>query len=198
MSLILDALRKIELERKAKRQGSVNLRAEVLNYQGVKRKKRDLRLPLLGAATLIIAVTALFSLLQPKSGPASIALKEPLERLPASVPDSGAKTSPVTAPQPQAADPHKTVPVPVSLPKEKAEAPLQTRPAATTSDSGNLVVTGIAWQEERNLRRAVVNGALLGEGAEIQGARILEIRENRVRLSRGGETFEVVYPAAGR
>ena len=34
MSLILDALRKMELERKAKRHGSPEIRAEVLNYRG--------------------------------------------------------------------------------------------------------------------------------------------------------------------
>jgi general secretion pathway protein B len=59
---------------------------------------------------------------------------------------------------------------------------------------GDLLVSGIAWQEERKLRRAVVNGSLVGEGAEILGARVVEIRENRVRFSRGGKIFEVVYP----
>jgi general secretion pathway protein B len=61
-----------------------------------------------------------------------------------------------------------------------------------------LVVSGIAWQEERGLRRAVVNGSLVGEGAEILGARVVEIRENRVRFSRGGSSFDVGYKGAGR
>lgn len=197
MSLILDALRKIELERKAKRQGSVNLRAEVLNYQGVERKKRDLRLPLLAAATLIIAATALFLLLRSKTGPAEIAVTGTNASYQPPAPDNAAKSVPVTTSLTPSADLQKIPFLPEPKPLKKAGSiPRSAAPAIV--DSGNLVVTGIAWQEERNMRRAVVNGALLGEGAEIQGARITEIRENRVRFSREGETFEVVYPAAGR
>jgi general secretion pathway protein B len=52
-------------------------------------------------------------------------------------------------------------------------------------------VTGVAWQDERGSRRAVVNGLLLGEGAEVSGARIVEIRPDRVRFSRGGQDIAV-------
>jgi general secretion pathway protein B len=55
-----------------------------------------------------------------------------------------------------------------------------------------ISITGIAWQDERSLRRAVLNGVLVGEGAEVAGARVVEIRESKVRLSRGGQLFEVV------
>jgi len=61
------------------------------------------------------------------------------------------------------------------------------------SGEEGITVSGIAWQDERYLRRAVINGALVGEGAEIQGAKVVEIRENRVRFNRGGEIFEVVH-----
>lgn len=56
-----------------------------------------------------------------------------------------------------------------------------------------ITVSGIAWQDERSLRRAVINGILVGEGAEIEGAKIIEIKESRVRFNRGGEIFEVVH-----
>ena len=64
-------------------------------------------------------------------------------------------------------------------------------PSPPLTHSADLSVSGIAWQEERSLRRAVVNGLLLGEGAEIAGARVVEIGERRVRFSRGGQTFSV-------
>jgi len=71
--------------------------------------------------------------------------------------------------------------------REEAGAP-QGAPA-------DISITGIAWQDERSLRRAVINGTLVGEGAEVAGARVLEIREDRVRLSRGGQVFEAAFSA---
>ena len=69
------------------------------------------------------------------------------------------------------------------------------REAAVTPQAApaDIIISGIAWQDERSLRRAVVNGALVGEGAEVAGARVLEIREDRVRLSRGGQVFDAVF-----
>jgi len=57
----------------------------------------------------------------------------------------------------------------------------------------DINVSGIAWQDERTLRRAVVNGVLVGEGAQVAGAKVVEIRENRVRFSRAGQSFDVPY-----
>jgi general secretion pathway protein B len=59
----------------------------------------------------------------------------------------------------------------------------------------DISISGIAWQDERTLRRAVLNNALVGEGAEVAGARVVEIRENRVRMMRGGQLFDIVYTA---
>jgi len=69
----------------------------------------------------------------------------------------------------------------------------QSEPFQSAGDS-TIVVSGIAWQDERSLRRAVINGQLVGEGAEIQGVKVVEIRENRVKFSRGGSVFEINYP----
>ena len=57
----------------------------------------------------------------------------------------------------------------------------------------DITISGIAYQDERKLRRAVLNGSLVGEGAEVAGARVVEIRENKVRMSRGGQHFDVVF-----
>jgi general secretion pathway protein B len=38
----------------------------------------------------------------------------------------------------------------------------------------------------------------VGEGAQVAGARVVEIKEDRVRLSRGGQTFEVQLSSAAR
>lgn len=84
--------------------------------------------------------------------------------------------------------------------QQKANSPAtETKPSANNitvkqkvGDEG-ITVSGIAWQDERSLRRAVINGLLVGEGAEIHGARIVEIKENRVRFNRDNDIFEVVH-----
>lgn len=69
------------------------------------------------------------------------------------------------------------------------------REEAVSASAGgqDITISGIAYQDERRLRRAVLNGALVGEGAEVAGARVVEIKETKVRLSRGGQVFEVHF-----
>lgn len=55
----------------------------------------------------------------------------------------------------------------------------------------DIKLSGIAWQDERSARRAVVNGFLLKEGSVVSGARIIEIVADRVRFASSGGTFEI-------
>jgi len=188
MSLILDALRKMELERKAKRQGSTELRAEVLNYHGTPLSAGKPRWqPVLAALLLIFAAAALFFYFR-TSGP---------------LPEGAVKTAvplPTETAAPRNVPPTDSQPVPAGAatpPAFVGTTPEPIKPAAVTEEASSpagdsgIEVSGIAWQDERALRRAVINGALLGEGAEISGARIIEIRENLVRFNRNGRIFEV-------
>jgi hypothetical protein len=60
------------------------------------------------------------------------------------------------------------------------------------SSSNSLTVSGIAWQDDRVDRRAVVNGILAGEGTVVEGgALIVRIFPDRVRFSRAGQTIDV-------
>jgi general secretion pathway protein B len=68
------------------------------------------------------------------------------------------------------------------------------------SSPSSLKLSGIAWQDDRRYRRAVVNGVLAAEGEVIEGARIVAIHQDKVRFSRGGLTFEIAIsgPTQGR
>jgi general secretion pathway protein B len=68
---------------------------------------------------------------------------------------------------------------------------------ALAAAPADIQVTGIAWQDERSLRRAVVNGLLLKEGAVISGAQLKEILPDRVRFERSGSLFEVPFVSTG-
>ena len=80
---------------------------------------------------------------------------------------------------------------------EKSVAPALSAPPA------DIKVSGIAWQDERSARRAVVNGFLMREGGVVAGTRITEILRDRVRFSAGDKVFEAplmmnVAPGAGK
>jgi general secretion pathway protein B len=74
---------------------------------------------------------------------------------------------------------------------------------ALSAPPADIKVSGIAWQDERGARRAVVNGFLVHEGSVVSGARITEIFKDRVRFTSGDQVFEApllmtVSPAAGK
>ena len=68
-----------------------------------------------------------------------------------------------------------------------------TQSATEVSGAGGsrLTVSGIAWQDAPSARRAVINGDLVQEGAQVGGATVEEIQPTRVRFSSGGRQFTV-------
>lgn len=246
MSLILEALRKMEQDRNSRRGAAQNIRPEVLRYRAAPAKPRSNGrfLPLaLGAVLLACGIAGVLYLrgnhaesARQETAPVAIALPAtptapvppaaqatpaqsvaPADQsapaapaaLPAvSLPVAGPIAAPVAEPravsapagkdrsQPlrppvAAAPPRRSAPEKVTQPKpppREAASVVQAAPA-------DIAITGIAWQDERSLRRAVVNGTLVMEGAEVAGARVVEIREDRVRLSRGGQVFDALFSA---
>jgi general secretion pathway protein B len=191
MSLILDALRKMDLERKARRQNSPELRAEVLNYRGAVPAAERSGIFRSAAGVLIASAAA--------AGIFYVARPEPRKSEPVKAAESPGQeqSSVIQVPPAQLSPaqplPDRPQPVESGGVKEAQEPAARTLKASRKIAEEKITVSGIAWQDERYLRRAVINGALVGEGAEILGARVVEIRENRVRFDRGGEIFEVVH-----
>lgn len=205
MSLILDALKKMEQERKARQGGGIDIRPEVLGRPAPEPQRRPWGKP-------VILVAAGIAILGMGVG-AGIALKKgapekTAEPTPSQVRNGagsvGEEVAVPLAPPPPPPVPVETPPTPVPPKPAPLTAPAAApapqpvpRPAmaeqSTVSDyaGAEIIVSGIAWQEERNLRRAVVNGSLVGEGAEVAGARVVEIGERRVKFSRGGQTISV-------
>jgi len=137
----------------------------------------------------------------------------PVQQPPAAVSSAPAQLTPVSPP---------------ALPSKPQKAVVQTAPATEDADEGleprshakerkgqappvaqagaapaDIQLSGIAWQEERRARRAVVNGFLMREGGVVSGARITDIYQDRVRFSLSGKIFEIplissAVPAAGK
>lgn len=200
MSLILDALRKMEQERRAKRQDSAALRSEVLSYRGASSNSHRPRVLTYSASVLILIAAGgggYFFMSTKESPPQKLtplvqispAANGPAAMPPILAPVMPNAVPPVAAPEILPAKAALKIVSPAPTPPRK-----QTQAAVAQKNGVNgITLSGVAWQEERHLRRAVINGFLMEEGGEVQGAKIVEIRENGVRFNKGGELFEVVH-----
>lgn len=206
MSLILDALKKLEQEKAARRARQVEIRPAVTGRASAP-SASPWRLPLLitGAVVVTVAVTvAVMALVSRKSPPAAppaaeTRVESPRIPEPVSSPPSPAPAPPAPPHSPTLAPPAPAqVTTHAALPQPMPPRPESAIPEPAGPAPADLKVTGIAWQDERAARRAVVNGALLGEGAVVAGARIAEIRQEQVRFSRDGQTFAVSITSANR
>lgn len=210
MSLILDALRKMEQERRSRRGVAQDLRPEVLRYRMATQPKRPSRYPLViaGVVLLCAGIGAGFALKGNKGEAVSQGTQDSAAMSAAPAPTPAPVEAPAVVPpafEPAAA------PAP-AVPNEPAAAPLAAEPAkprparpapvaaaplredvGAQGGGADITISGIAYQDERRMRRAVLNGQLVGEGAEIAGARVVEIKETKVKLSRGGQLFEVPF-----
>lgn len=226
MSLILDALKKIEQERKARSGGKIDIRPEVLDRRAEAPRPARKRFPAVIAGLLVLAVavgtgfllkrgkpakpsepspTATVTVPSPPAAPpAPVQPPAPVRQTATAQPTAPAQPAPVKPPvavkaPPQPAPDDEAEPAPAPPPRAMRGSSTE-EPSPPMPQSSDLVVSGIAWQDERKMRRAVVNGLLVGEGAEIAGARIVEIGERRVKFSRGGQTFSLSLssPLPGR
>jgi general secretion pathway protein B len=83
----------------------------------------------------------------------------------------------------------------------RAKIPAKPQPAVpkqvapTVPAPADIKLSGIAWQDDRSGRRAVINGFLLKEGAAVSGAKITDIQADKVRFSTPGGFFEIKLDA---
>lgn len=180
MSLILDALRKMDQERRAKRQDSAALRSEVLNYRGGSSSPHRSRILPYSAIVLILIAAGggWYFFMLTKETPTQklmpITQTGPAASGPAAMPPIPVPVTPIVVPP---------VAAPVILPVKAAPEivspastpPRKQAPAAVARKNGDngITLSGIAWQEERHLRRAVINGFLMEEGERFRGQRLL-------------------------
>ncbi|MDD2367296.1 MAG: hypothetical protein PHN84_14150 [Desulfuromonadaceae bacterium] len=73
--------------------------------------------------------------------------------------------------------------------------PIQLKPKPPTVQlvkaPADIQLSGIAWQDDRAGRRAVINGFLLKEGAPVLSSKVLEIKQDRVRFLNASGEFEI-------
>jgi general secretion pathway protein B len=221
MSLILDALKKLEREKAASKKGPVDIVPSIINSRNSRPKSANWKLPVAiisVIAATAAATTAVVIALAPSGRhsipPVSVNAEnvQPVPPSPVTREEAGPKLIPEPVPGRLAAEADKAQSARPSrpLPVEDRQARIgshEAKPAIEKNDDSlrnaggvfsDLKVSGIAWQDDRKDRRAVVNGALVGEGAVVEGARIERIFQDKVRFSRSGETFEITVAGSSQ
>jgi general secretion pathway protein B len=221
MSSILEALKKLEEEKAARRGGTGNIAGKVTASSRRPRQKAAWLVPVGMAAIAIVAVLVTYTLMggfSPRpAGTAPGRKTDPTARTPAisaapaTSPDGSKDQAPPSElpqePQkPRPATPPTADAVPVSalplLTSKHTSPPAPSRQEVREETAPSLQppaaeqlpaisVTGIAWQQDSASRMAVLNGSSVTEGAIVAGARVMKILPDRVRLTFKGNDFEI-------
>jgi len=199
MSLILDALKKLEKDRTTRRKRSVHIASDIL-LAGEPAARRKTFILITGLAGIAVAALVLTLVI---ANPFSARTPVPERETVTSVPDQPAKSVPVPetvaakkksriAPTSSYHTEEKTTDA-VALSKQKTTAPASPAQAAVSdmSQIPVLTVTGIVWVENRGIRRAMVNGEVVGEGGKVGKTEVVEIHPDHVVFSHEGRTFIV-------
>ena len=213
MSYILDALKKIEHEKKRKRpDGRISLAGDLFH----ERKQPATRfafwkiIALIAAASLVTCAGTWF-VLQGGSKRRATRVRPVVSQAAAPL------SSPVVAPimpanqsVPVSALPPVTVPVSTkstvlveedvrevrrSKKQIKTQSITLKQPINVVPVPADIKLSGIAWQDDRSARRVVINGFLLKEGAVVSGAKITDIKADRVFFSSPAGLFEIKLDA---
>jgi general secretion pathway protein B len=215
MSSILEALKKLEDEKAARRSGSGSLAGKVAKTGRKPRPTPPWFIPGALLAVAAISVLVTYSVMSrtpsPATGPAPAQMQQEAAQPPAGqlpVTPLPAIATPVTdglgtrRPAPPL---EKKKSGSSAMRKEAAAQPKGLEKAASplTADSGKgtpahsgetlpkLNVVGIAWQKDTALRLAIVNGVPVREGGVVDGATVREILPDRVRFSVKGKDFDL-------
>lgn len=200
MSFILDALKKMEQEKAARRSGEINISAEIIRDNRQMRRKAKRSVPVsavLAAFGLLILLGvsgAFFWHKHDGKKQANVVAMMPERMPPAALEETGPQESEPAGPAVSPARPVASVatePIPRPVKTDlKARSEEPAREESGSKGSG-ITVSGIAWQDAPAARRAVINGDLVEEGAQVGGATVEEILPTKVRFSSGGRRFSV-------
>jgi general secretion pathway protein B len=221
MSSILEALKKLEEEKAARRGGTGNIAGKVTASSRRPRQKAAWLVPVGMAAVAVVAILVTYTLMggfSPRPAETAAGRRtDQASRTPAisappiTTPDGSKDQEPPSEPPqvpqqprsaaPPAADAGPVTTLPHPTPKHtsppapsRQEIREETAPSLqppAAEQHPAISVTGIAWQQNSASRMAVINGSSVTEGAIVEGARVTEILSDRVRLSFKGNAFEI-------
>jgi general secretion pathway protein B len=235
MSVILDALKKLDREKYSLRKGTGNIAVEILRSDPARPRKRILlyfAAVSLATAAIIYALMVEFGFLSKSSPPSPVNPTAPSQQIepaplelsfpskpsipaPVNPPVPSQPVAPATPsrePVPDARDEISRVPPKIENPAESkspatsldekkareadvaprtTKKPAEPTPTESVSSPQSLRISGIVWHEDPSERLVVINGMILHEGSEIEGAKVVEIHPTHVRFLHKDQPFEI-------
>ena len=221
MSVILDALKKLDREKSSCRSGTSNIAIEILRPDLPRPGKRIPRyvaiafLASIATAAITYRVMLKGGFLSKSPPPAAVnpsALNQQVAPVP--IPSEPARDtrdeispvppkiqSPVKSKKHAASlvenkGDEKKINRNVSLKEadtapEKTNLPSEHAPNGSAAPSPSLNISAIVWYEEPSKRFAMINGLIATEGSVIDGMKVEEIYPNRVRFLHNGQHLEI-------
>lgn len=162
MSIINDALKKAEKNKHLSQHQPAQILTKIVDQIKTDAQKFVLRKWLIWAGTGVICLLGVILTLSSFRG-------SPERRTPASI------SAEVKATQPEVA--------------QKSALPLREKKMSTLAKTSDFNLSGILYDKEKPL--AIINERIVGEGALINGAELLEIQPNYVRLSFKEKEFKL-------
>ncbi len=199
MSLILDALKKLEREKAAQSNKTSDIAASILEQKPAVGSRRPIVLIAAIALTVAVSMAGMYIAFLMNNKPAPLSASAPLA--PAPQPKTGPAQAETSAPLPVAVDPVKASPVTAMAPpstvkassatvKESAvkakavpekpkrgepEKKASVPPPGATPSRPDFTISAIIWFEEPSERKAVIDGKSVREGEIIDGFRVEHI-----------------------
>jgi len=221
MSVILDALRKLDREKSSRRSGTANIAVEILRPDLPRPAKRVPLYVTIAFLTVLAMAAITYSVMVQgrrlsKSSPPTVmsspvANQEAVSVTLPSEPVGGARDEIIPAP-PQTQTPVKSKKPAASLVEskgdetkmkrevtvkgadiapERAKIPPEPLPREPATTFPSLNISAIVWYEEPSKRFAMINGLIVTEGSVVEGMKVEEIYPDRVRFLYRNQHLEI-------
>jgi general secretion pathway protein B len=216
MSVILDALRKLDREKSSRRNGTANIAAEILRPDLSRPGKKispyiaALSLTAVAAAAVTYGLMSGRGLLSKPSPVVAVsppaqseqATSAPVSREPVrDVQDETSRLLPKIE-TPAKSKPSETsstgqkaernvIPEEAKVAPENAKKPVEHIPASSVAIPPSLKISAIVWYEDPSKRFAMINGTISTEGSFVDGVKVVEIHPTSVRFLHNGQYFEI-------
>ncbi len=216
MSVILDALRKLDREKSSRRNGAANIAVEILRPDLSRPGKKVPPYIAALSLTAIAAAAITYGLMSERGSlskpPPPVSLSPPAQSQQAT--PAPLSREPVREVQneisgvlPKMEAPARNKPTETSSTGEKAERtvipeeakvapentkkPVEHTPAGSVATPPLLKISAIVWYEDPSKRFAMINGTISTEGSLVDGVKVVEIHPTSVRFLHNGEYFEI-------
>ncbi len=221
MSVILDALRKLDREKLSRRSGTANIAVEMLSPdlprsgKGVPRYAAIAFLTAIATAAITYGVMVKSGFLSKSSPPPAMSPPAPKQEVaPVPVPSEPARNTQdeISPAPPKIQTPVKSEKPSVPLVEnksdetklrqnvivkeanpapEKATLPAEHAPQGSPKTPPSLNISAIVWYEEPSKRFAMINGLVVTEGSSVEGMKVEEIYPDRIRFLHQNQHLEI-------